>query len=319
MVAQDLPTDHKAEARIRKQVILLGLERQIRDIPFAAIRVRNRYLVAEWLWARGQDDTGRAEEIASAAFDDYLKNKAEIPIGFSVLGQLQALVDRNAPSLGKKMREKYVATGEDNARGFADMLRQEDGDRRAVAAAVQLLSGSAGPDSDLSYLLITLDQQNSPHLNNLLSAILTAEETGRRRFATHTIESLTGYFLNTNVPSQIRRRYIALAIARARGLATLSSADQLAYYRIFQRFWPDITTQYPEMLEEAGTIMAFLNARVTNSIRQANEIHDRIRNSQDKLSATVSEAEGGQDDLTKYGLYRSAARLALEKNALRMR
>lgn len=310
---QDRSADNKDEILVRKHNLVTDLERQIKEIPFAAVRVRARYQLASWLWKDGKDDTGRAEEIATAAIDDHYKNKAEIPFGYSAHSKVFILLDDHAKDLAKRLREKYKTSLEDEAQRIPYLLGQKDGERLAVDAAINLLSRQNESSPDLSYLLLTLEQRGSPQLNTLLAAILAADDAGRTRFPTHMIEHFTGLFINPTVPDDLRKRFIRLVLARARNVVALSVLDQMAYYRTMQRLWPDISARYPEMLDEAATIHAILNARVSRSTREANESYDRIQNSPDKLAATVSEAERADDDIEKYGLFKYAARLALEK------
>ena len=312
-LAQDQTPDRKDEIRVRKYSLVSDLERQIKDIPYAAVRVRAGHQLAAWLWKDGKDDTGRAEEIAAAALDDHFKNKAEIPSGYSADSRIFNLLDANAKDLAKRLREKHKVSLEDEARSIPYLLGQKDGEKLAVDAAIGLLSQQNESSPDLSYLLLVLEQRGSPELNRLLTAILSAEESGRTKFPTHVIEQFTGLFLNPAVPDETRVRFIRSVLSRARNLAELSELDQMACYRMLQRLWPEISSKYPDLVGEASTALAILGSRVAASTREANERSERIRNSPDKLTATVAEAEKADDDIVKYGLYRSAAWLALER------
>lgn len=309
---QENPADNKDEVRIRKQTVVTDLETQIRDVPFAAVRVCARYRIASWLWKNAKDDTGRAEDVARAALEDHYKNKGEIPQKWFCNAQLFVLLDAHAKDVAKQLREKYKAS-EDESAAIIDSLGQKGGEKQAVDAAVRMLSRQNEKSPDLVYLLMTLEQRGSPELTRLLGAILAADDAGRTRFPTHMIEILTGFFIKPDVPGEMRKHFIRLVLARSRNVAALSVLDQGAYYRTIQRLWPDISTKYPEMVAEAGTVHALLSAQASRSTREANERYERLQNSSDKLAATVAEAERAEDARGKYSLYRSAARLALEK------
>ena len=84
----------QSEIVIRKQIISDDLEKQVQDIPFAAVRVFARYMIASWLWKDGRDDTGRAENLAVTAVDDLYKNKAEIqPVSFRPVSTRPIYID----------------------------------------------------------------------------------------------------------------------------------------------------------------------------------------------------------------------------------
>jgi len=46
---------------VKKQQLVDDFEMQLKDIPYAAVRVYIRYKLAEWLWKKGKDDSDRAE------------------------------------------------------------------------------------------------------------------------------------------------------------------------------------------------------------------------------------------------------------------
>ena len=304
--------DELAQLRLKKQLVVIDLESQTKNIPYAAVRVFAGYRTASWLWKDGKDDTGRAAEIAAAAIDDHYKNRGEIPSTYFFDSHLFILLDSHAKGLAKQLREKHKGSVNESE-AIIRLLSEKDGPKRAVDAAVRLLSRPNEQNPDLVYVLTNLEQQGSPELYRLLGAILAADQTGNGRLPTHMIEILTGFFIKPDVPNEMRKQFIQLVLGRARNPAALSVLDRDAYYRTLQRLWPDISTRYPEMLAEAGPIYTFLSAQMSRSTREANERYERIQNSADKLAATVAEAERAEDKIEKYALYTSAARLALEK------
>lgn len=316
-LSQDYIDDKKneiAEVLIRKQLIVNDLENQVKDIPYAVVRVFARYKTAQWLWKDGKDDTGRAMEIAVAAVDDFYINKSEIPVAYSYNASLFVLLDTHAKDAAKDLREKYKLSVDDEALITSLLFGQKDGERRAVDYAVRQLSRQNEKSPDLVYLLMRLDQQGSPELNRLLSAILAAEQAGRTGFHANMIQIFSNFFIKPNVPVEIQRQFFSLIVARTRNAAALAINEQWTYYSVLQRLLPEISTKYPEILGEASTAHTLLSAKVDRSTREANERNERINDSSDKLAATVAEAERANDDTIKHGLYRSAARLALKEN-----
>lgn len=312
-VVDNKNTAQKNEIILQKQLIVTDLENRIKEIPYAAVRVYARYRTVTWLWKDGKDDTGRAVEIAGAAIADHYQNRDEIPPLYSSLSRLFVLLDAHSKDTARQLREKYKISSEDEARNITALLGQKDGKKLAVDAAVRLLSGHSETSPDLIYLILQLEQEGSPELNRLLGAILTAEASGRTRFPTHMIEMFSHHFLRPGVPVGLQKQFLGLIIAKSRNVFQMSEADQLAYYRMLQRLWPEISA-YPELVAEASTALALLGTRVARATREAHERYERINNSSDKLAATVAEAERAEDKTTKYGLYVSAAKLALEKS-----
>jgi len=313
--AQDEPAGNATpnnEILLRKLNVVEDIEGQLKGIPFAAVRVHGRYRLASWLWRNGKDETGRAEEIARIAIDDHYKNKDEIPPGRSYITQLFALLESNAKDVARELREKYNARVDESVSILDTFLKK--GDKQAVDEAIRMLSRPQEKSPDLTYILMTLEQKGSPELYRLLGAVLAAEEASRLRSPSlMTIEFLSGFFIKPNVPGELQKQFIAILLSRSRNVAALSEQDLWMYYRTYQRLWPMITAKFPEMVAEAGTVNAVLSAKVSRSTREAHERQERINNSSDKLAATVAEAERAEDDLMKYGLFRSAARLALER------
>ena len=76
-VAKSTVPSERGEATIRKQIAVDSIENQLKDVPFAAIRVYVGCSVAKWLWQAGEDGTGRAEPVALAAFEELEKKKDE--------------------------------------------------------------------------------------------------------------------------------------------------------------------------------------------------------------------------------------------------
>ncbi len=302
--------DERAEVRIKKMILVTDLENQIKNIPFAAIRVYARYRIASWLLKDGKDDTERAEEIARAAIDDHYKNKDEIPPQYFFDSQLFVLLDVHAKDVAKQLRDKYKISAEDESL-IPAMLRQKGGDKLAVDAAIRILSRQNERSPDLVYLLMTLEQRGSPELYRLLGSMLVADQTGRARISTNMVEILTRFFVKREVTVEMRTQFLRLVLARSRNVAALSAPEQWAYYRTLQKLLPEISSETPEILAEAGTVHALLSAQVSRSTREANEMNERINNSSDPIAARVAEAERADDDIIKYALYKSAARLAL--------
>ncbi len=301
-----------AEITLQKQLIAIDLDSQIRNIPFAVVRGFARVRLVDWLWSDGVDKTGRAEQIAIAAIEDHFNNSSEIPMVYSSIPRLFVLLDTHASDRANQLRQKYTLSSQDEARQLLALLGQKDGQRLAVDTAVRLLSRHNETSPDLVYLLMQLEQSRSSEMNRLLEAILIAEVSGRVNFPLHMIEIFSRHYVSPEVPAALQRQFLSLIIARSRNFMQIAEHDQLTYYRMLNFLWPAISA-HPELVGEASTSLAILNARVSRSTQEARARHERISNSPDRLAATVAEAERAEDNVTKYSLYFSAARLALQE------
>jgi hypothetical protein len=209
------------EIQIKKQIICDDLERQLKDIPFAAVRVLTRYRVASWLWKDGDDDTDRAEDIAVRAIDDLYANKAEIPDYYlQVLkAELFAMLDMHAREASDKLREKHKISSEDDVGILDSLLHQKGGEKLAADAAIKSLVNQSQENSDnpdMSLLIWRLQERKSPELLRLLVAIVDAEEKGRTRFTSATLFSMSRYFVEASVPIPVQKRFFEVVVSKSR-------------------------------------------------------------------------------------------------------
>jgi len=304
-----------SESQIKKQIICDELERQLKDIPFAAVRVLTRYKVASWLWKDGDDDTDRAEDIAVRAIDDLYANKAEIPEYYlQVLrAELFALLDMHAREVSDRLREKHQVSSEDDLGIFDSLLHQKGGEKLAVNAAVKSLVNQSQENPDMSILIWRLQQRKSPELLRLLVAIVDAEEKGQTRFTAATLFSMSRYFVEASVPILVQKRFFEVVVTKSRNVAQMPEGDTEGFFNLLSSLLSNISTIYPQLLREATVVQLLLKTRISQESKELQERNDRIRVSTDKLAALIAEAEQTNDKATKYGLYVRAAKLALEE------
>jgi hypothetical protein len=306
--------DARVEFIIKKQIICHDLERQVKDIPLAAVRVFARYKIAVWLWKDGKDDTGRAEPIAISAIDDLYENKAEIPnVYFDALRpDLFVLLDRNAKNAANKLREKYKIGSDGELDLFDSLLSQKAGEKLAVDAAIKSLVNTSETNPEITFLLARLQQRQSPELFRLLVAIIGAEEIGQTRFTADTLFLMSGYFVESSVSAELQIRFLRLVIDKSRRASVIPEGDVEGFFNLLSGLIATISTKFPDLLSEASVVQTVLKTRVSQELRETQERNDRIRNSTDKLSALISEAEQTSNRAVKYDLYVNAAQLALK-------
>jgi hypothetical protein len=307
-------TANDAELLSKKQIIVSNFEGQIKTVSFAAVRALARERTATWIWKEEKDLSTRAERLAVTAIDDLYENKVEIPeIYFNnLLPKLYVLLDNNAKETAAKLREKYKITSKDEADFFDALLIQKDGEKLATEAAVRSLLNQTHDESKIRYLLIRLQERQSPELIKLLRAVLDAEETGRIEFTPLTLSHISDYFFASNTSIELRKRFIKRVVAKSKNAAMMAGGDVETYFNLLGKLMPHISGDAPEFLEEATVIHTVLKNRTIQESRESQERNERINNSKDKLAAFIAEAEKTEDKGVKYDLYKSAAHLALK-------
>lgn len=303
------------EVVIKKLIISDDIDRQVKDIPFATIRVFVRFKLASFLWKEGKDDTQRAEQIAVKAMDDLYENKTEIPPVYfnSLATDLLALLDRYAKDAARKLIEKHKIVHENGVVPSDSLLNQKDGDKLSVDSVIRSLTNQAETNTELAFLLGRLTEKKSSELVRLLLAIVKAEESGQTNFSSTILTFICNYFVEPSVPTNIQKRFLKIVIDKSKNASMMPYGDYEGFFTLLTRLIPNISYSYPEMLPEVSVIHAVLKTRASHESREAQERSERIDNASDRLSAMVNEAEQANDKAVKYDLYISAAQLALKQ------
>lgn len=299
---------------IEKQILADNLENQLKEIPFAAVRVFVRYKIASRLWQDGKDNTGRAEQFALRAVDDLYENKAEIPDAYInwLKSDLLTLLDLNAKDAANQLREKYKIVRENESDNFAALLKQKDGEKLATDTAIKSLAGKSSVKSDIGFLMIQLYTRKSPEFLRLLTAVVAAEETGQTNFNTNELSLITGLYTQTDLPVEIQKRFFRIVVNKSRNALQTPGGNTDSIFSLLNGLIPEISAKFPELLPEASTIRASLKTKTSLDLKEAAERWDRINSNPDKLGALISEAEQTGDPALKNDLYVRAAKTALQ-------
>ncbi|HLM59232.1 MAG TPA: hypothetical protein VK308_00375 [Pyrinomonadaceae bacterium] len=150
-----------------------------------------------------------------------------------------------------------------------------------------------------------------------MTAVINSAESGRVNFSSNDLLLLSGYFSETNVPIEIQRKFFKIVVNKSRNALLTQNGDFDEAFNLLSLIVSDISTKFPELLGEAGAIQSALKIRVSKEYTEAQQRSERIKNSSDKLSALISEAEQTDDQADKYDLYISAAKLALKMGKFR--
>ena len=188
--------------------------------------------------------------------------------------------------------------------------------------AIEKLKSSLVNQTELSSIAIALleelQRQNPAKTLEILTEIINLEENGKSNFSADSLGFIVNHFRKSTVPNSLRIRFYKLIFRKAMEAIRFSESDVDAAYDLLFSVIEDISDNAPDLLQEATVLMGALRTKVSRSIIEENEIYERIENSQDKLSTTISEADSTDNKSLKRRLLMSAARLALEKKKTRL-
>ena len=180
-----------------------------------------------------------------------------------------------------------------------------------------ILSGQVPPEAILGQLLSSGVKQ-SPHLTELLGAVLLMEEKQPGKLSLRWMPHFTSFFLEKSVPPEMKARYVSVVVRASRVSAeelanqvVLSQVSQLlnGIIIVAQQFAPAL---YPEIASRLGS----LNKGNPNRTDTRLAAEERIQNASDQLEQLISEADSAPDEQLKKGFLFRAARLAKDRGQL---
>lgn len=305
------------ETLIKKHIIVDEIENQLKDVPFVAVRAFVRIKTAAWLWKDGKDETGRAENLVIKAIDELYENKMmeEFP---ALRSEAFYLLDANSKETAKRLAEKY-GLPEDYELDYMHLfLNKKDGDKIIAERVVRLLNSGKeveGLEGILGLLMINRSQE----VAKILTAIVSLEESGRRRFSIEDLDLFSSYLRELRVPDELRERFYNVVLNRVRNsLVSISSNEELtSSYYLLAGVISDIRARKPSLFPEANALLSQLGATLLKQDKETIERDKRIEESLDKLEAIISEAEKAEK-IDKFRLYNIASVLALRRQKLRL-
>lgn len=319
---RDIEKSTIQQITLKKQIAVDDLENQIRDIPFAAVRVFVRYKIADWLWKDGKDETGRAEPLIIKATDDLFKNESEIPSSsfISLKSDIFTLLEINSKDTAKLLKNKYRQKSESELDDAHSLLETKDGEKLVIEKILKFLGNTSELNSnqeqnifELSLLLDKLQDRKSPEISRILSAILALDESGRNSLSAESLISFLPYLRDSLVSNDLRIRLYKIILNKVRNAISVSHTNVESANRLLSFVLLDIDANAPSLSGEANALKVVLNSRISKAVSNEKEREDRIKESSDQLSALISEAEKAEDESDKYFLYTRAAKLALSQ------
>ncbi|HXG85686.1 MAG TPA: hypothetical protein VNI84_16810 [Pyrinomonadaceae bacterium] len=323
LTAQAQKVDDKAKIAaqqkiLKKQIIVDDLDSQAKNVPLAAARIFARLKIAEWLWKDGKDDTNRAESLAVRALEELYEKKDEIPNSIFLSAPLFTMLELNAKDTAKKLKAQYKIEAREDLSNALSLLNKEGGDKILAAKIKQHLT--KGNDLyQISHLIGELRDRKSQEVLAILAHIIALEETGGNSFPADALFNLTDYFREQTVPIDLKTRFYRIILGKARDATQspdgsgITSADSLIYAVL-----PDINQNAPELSGEATALKSILSAKTSQLTRESRERDERIKGSEDKLAALISEAEKADSKNVKRDLYDDAGILATKQEKFQL-
>jgi hypothetical protein len=300
---------------VKKQQLVDDFEMQLRDIPYAAVRIYIRYKLAEWLWKNGKDDSDRAETLAVKALEEVYARKEELANShrYKLLTDIFGLLDANAKETSARLKAKYELDAEADLFSAFSQLSKKDGDQAVAQKLLKALSRPGDINNLVNPLVSSLRTMRSPQFPVVLAAFLDAVESGRVNVNYPILYMFLFSFDDPQVSPALRARYFALVVGRARLAA--NKPDPMAYQLITAAI-NSFGEGSPELLPEAMGLKNALAVTETAANRERREAQERIDASGDKLAATIAEAEKTEIQDVKRSFYLKAEILA--KNSGRL-
>ncbi|MET0650509.1 MAG: hypothetical protein ABW208_28195 [Pyrinomonadaceae bacterium] len=310
----------------------VSLLNSIKDVESPTARAYLYRRLAAWLWRNAGDDPS----LRQAAFDasarglsDIHAHEREIPPtpAWALYGELLDIARQHNPSEAERLerahplRAKLDKTQQEKAGGELHAAMSKLGGGGAASAealerAASLIGSGEVPVMALHGELLRLDRLNSPALPRLLSATLALEERRAGSLPLENMHFLSGLFLKESMPIELKARFLAAALkATQLGPEELRARPQSLNWAILL-----LRSTLPSMQKLTPDLYALAAARLAAlapGVPQADTVYERIKASDDPLSATISEANSAGDPRLRNELLTSAARLAKEQGKLR--
>jgi hypothetical protein len=300
---------------VKKQQLVDDFEMQLKDIPYAAVRIYIRYKLAEWLWKKGKDDSDRAETLAVKALEEVYARKDELANShrYKLLTDIFGLLDTNAKETSARLKAKYDLDAEADLFSAFSQLSKKDGDQAVAQKLLKALARPGDINNLINPLVNSLRTMKSPQFPVVLAAFLEAVESGRVNVNYPILYMFLFNFDDPQVSPALRARYFALVVNRARLAA--HKPDPMAYQLITAAI-NSFGEGSPELLPEAMGLKNALAVTETAANRARREAQERIDASGDKLAATIEEAEKAEIPDVQRSFYLKAEILAKSSGRL---
>ena len=274
-------------------------------------------------WTRPSDTAERRQAsmtLGEEALSDLYAHRESIPAGpASWLYDLNAKALRNFGAAdADTIIAKYALRKDEGPSPGKDLSEavKSFNDPNKTAGAIEkatqaILTAQIPPEAILGYLL-RLNQNNSPALPDLLSAVMTVEERKAGFIPLRMIPFFSAPFLSDTTPPEIQARFVQMTVARTRNPTEISivpgavtSEVRTALSAVVKATKNVAPALYPE-------VAARLNSLGASPVQPELEAAEaRIKASSDQLEQLQMEADQATSPDARRGYLSRAAVLAL--------
>ena len=303
------------------------LQQQIKQLKNATFRAFLRVQLLSWDSPEpGPTRHQAAMEVAAQAVTDLCDHQDEVwwPTASWLHGRLVEQIkslrsaEETAPEICVlKSDAKSNSAGKDLSSGIKMLSNPETSADGLNLARSAILTGEVPAGAMLGQLL-TLNAKQSPHLLELLGALLDLEEKQPGTLPLSMLPFFTSLFRTKTVPPEMLTRYIAVAV-RASRLSSTELADRVvsgSVYELLNGIIGPAKELTPALYPEIAGRLSSISRTGLTPIETRLAAEERIEKADDRLEQLISEANSASDKQRKKHFFFLAARVAKERGQL---
>lgn len=317
-LAQNIP-DEASFAKQRATELIADLPAQIKKVDDATVRVFLQLRLATFHWSElSEHSRDRARELTLICLNDLDQHRSDLAPFYanSFREDLLALLEVHAPDLAARYRagadtNEKVKPGDPYDVALS-MLQTKGQAALAVQTFTRALNGDAAPTMTITYFLSELQRQEPSLVPQVLSDILSAQERRPETLSVEMLFWLVDPYVWRNDREDIKRRFVSAVLAATAESYQWSDKGKLSdAFNLLRVTVPLTQKLIPAMYPQAAAQLATVRARVPGDTVERSAIAERIRQSEDRLSQMITEANSATNASLKNDLFIQAAQIAL--------
>lgn len=296
---------------------LYVLRNEIKSVEDAPMRCYLRSEVSGFLFAnRVQGYLDTARDFAFECLEDTVVNAGQFTSAQSNQwrSSVVSMLRQHSPADAARAEAKYLSAH--NA--YLADLRDIDAGRNIAGVTNRvvgrILRGEVTEDVyPLFHRIRTKDPAAAARILDSMLVFFEDCDVWDRFGAT--LNFFSYWYLEPSAAPETRRRFLTFAVRlgqRALTAPETSTVFELSRYLLEQSI-PQIAAVLPDLHQQAVLIYTTLDGKAGKVVRERNDLYERIGSAEDRLEATIAEAEAAENPGLRDELFQSAAKLALER------
>jgi len=299
------------------------IAQEIKSLDDPTFRAFLRARILAWLPRDG--DQLRLQSVFRVASESLADIKAhEEQIGSATAAWLRGSVIRSATqwnsSEANDLGLKYPLRSDEQAKAnpikeLTSALARVDDPKtsaQSIESATKAFLKAKIPPALLFGELLQLDRNKSPHLQHVLAAVISLEESQTGAFPLHFLNLFRLLYLKNTTPTELQIRFLT-ACVKATRLNPVAFNDPVVRgpaIELLTLSLPHLERMVPAQYAEAAGRLQELNSGSLTSFKNRQAVENRISKSDRPLEQVIAEAEETNDKLLKRDLFERAARMA---------